>query len=237
MLLAIDIGNTYIHCGLFKGNKLYRQWVVSKIAFIKQYKSVKAVVMSSVVPELSPVVKIKFTIPVLEVSADIDLGIKIKYRYPKQVGADRLANAAACKYIYGGPAVIVDFGTAVTIDAVSSSGDYLGGIILPGMDIARKGLALNTALLPLVPMKHPKKILGRDTKTAIQSGLYYGFSYMIKGLITSLKKELRFSKKTVIIGTGGYASFMKSKNMIVDPALTLKGLRLIYERNRSKKYY
>ena len=235
MLLAIDVGNTSIHCGLFRGDRLYRQWNLRRDTKVKQHKEVTAAVICSVVPKLTLIVKRALSVPTLEVNSGLDLGLKIRYKNPNLVGADRLANAVAVKYLYSAPALVIDFGTATTIDVISHRGDYLGGVILPGIEMVRKGLAENTAMLPLVQLRRPKRILGQNTKEAIQSGLYYGFCGMIKQLILDLKKELRFSKKTVIIATGGYADFL-DMDMEVDPNLTLKGLKLIYERNKVKIY-
>lgn len=270
MLLAIDVGNTRINYGVFKGRRLISQKNISTKSSIKfihkssplskcfttyskkemmlqnklfQQKSpfyckgldknITEVIIGSVVPSITKKIKKNFKVPVYEVSTKLDLGIKVMYDNPKKVGADRLANAVAVKGIYGTPAFIVDFGTATTIDVISKEGNYLGGVILPGLDMARRNLNDNTALLPLVKIKRPKKILGKNTKTAIQSGLYYGFCGMIKQLILDLKKELHLPHKTVIITTGGDAKlFSKYLGVKADTALTLKGLRLIYARQK-----
>ena len=235
MLLAIDIGNSNISCGLFQADRLKRQWnfpaaQLNRKSF--QKISYDAVVMASVVPKVTKIIKNNLKVPILNVTADLDLGIKIKYQKPRQIGADRIANVVAANNFYGTPALIVDFGTATTIDVLSLSGEYLGGLIMPGVDIARNALSEKTALLPLVSLRKPKKVLGKNTVEAIQSGIYYGFQGMIEHTLANLKKELRFSKKTVIISTGGYAKLMeKDINCVVDQALTLNGLRLIYEKN------
>lgn len=232
MLLAVDIGNSIVNCGLFKGEKLTAKWSFPTGGEIQlRRKNVTAAIISSVVPKVTKIVKKNLDIPVLEVSEALNLGFKIRYKNPKKVGADRLANASAARNLYGMPALIVDFGTATTIDVISHEGDYLGGVILPGVDMIRKGLNSNTALLPLVSLKRPKRILGQDTVSAMRSGIYYGFCGMIKQLLIGLKKELRFPKKTVIIATGGYAKFFaKGVNAVINKDLTLQGLRLIYER-------
>lgn len=219
MLLAVDVGNTVTHYGLFKGEKLYVKNRVPPMF--------SEAVVCSVVPEKTPV----FKKPTLIVNHKLDLGLKIKYKNPGDVGTDRLADAVAVKFIYGYPAIIIDFGTAITIDAISKTGDFIGGIILPGINMIRQGLNEKTALLPLVPLGKPKRILGRTTKGAIRSGLYYGIRAMIRQLVNDLKKELRFGGKTVIINTGGNADFLASGR--IDKYLTLKGLRIIYERNRN----
>lgn len=236
MLLAIDVGNTLTHYGLFKGNKLIKHYIergatrpaVAGAPMSRDWTFDEAVVCS-VVPSVVP----RLGVPTLFVNHKLDLGLRIKYKYPSKVGADRLANSVAVKFIYGCPAFVVDFGTAVTIDVISKNGDYLGGVIMPGLDMIRYGLNEKTALLPLAPVGKPKKILGQTTKDAIQSGMYYGILGMIKQLIDGLKKELHLPSKTVIINTGGYAKILVAGR--IDQFLTLKGLRIIYERNRNNR--
>lgn len=233
MLLAIDIGNTRTACGLFEREKLITYFFVptGKKIFLER-NDISAVVLGSVVPKATGIVRKSFkAVPILEVNSGLDLGLKIKYKNPHEVGADRLANAVAVKNLYSVPAFVIDFGTAVTIDVVSAQGDYLGGVILPGIEMVRRALYENTALLPHVQFKKPHRILGQTTINAIQSGLFYGFRGMVRQLVRDLMKELRFPKKTVIIATGGNAvSFAKSINAILSPTLTLEGLRLVYER-------
>jgi type III pantothenate kinase len=239
MLLAIDIGNSKTHCGLFRNKKLIRQWSINTKDVIDgkwdcSLKGVSEAVVCSVVPEAVSAIKQNLKIPVLFVNSKIDLGFKIKYKAPEKVGADRIANTAGVKFLYGYPALVVDFGTAITIDVVSKSGDYLGGVIMPGLDIIRQGLNAGTALLPLVNVMKPRKVLGATTEEAIQSGMYYGIRGMIKQLILDIKKELHLSDKTVIINTGGYSHIWGKGTGKVDRFLTLKGLRVLYERNRTK---
>ncbi len=235
MLLAIDVGNSQINCGLFKGKRLMRSWSFSAGAIPRNFyprKLVTSAVIGSVVPSTTAVIKKRLSVPVLVVNCAVDLGIKIKYRNPRQVGADRLANAVAARSIYGSPALVVDFGTATTIDVISRGGDYLGGLIMPGLEMARQALRKNTALLPLVPLKRPRRVLGQTTAEAVRAGLYFGFRGMIRESLDRLKKELRFPRKTVIIATGGHAGFL-APGMFdkIDPALTLKGLNIIFLRN------
>jgi len=238
MLLTVDVGNSVTHYGLFDGPKMVKHlcaktgYVQGQTTNMSRNWTYSDAVVCSVVPGAVPKLKVK----PLVVNYKTDLGLKIKYKNPKRVGADRLADAVAAKFIYGYPSLIVDFGTAVTIDAVSEKGDYLGGVIMPGIEMIRRGLYERTALLPLVPLNKPKKILGMTTENAIQSGMYYGLRGMVLNLLDELKKELRFSEKTVIIATGGYAGFMMNgvKNVKIDEFLTLKGLRIIYERNSGK---
>ena len=236
MLLAVDIGNTKIDCGMFKGEKLVKRWSVPTDSKLKrkdfQRNGIDAAVIGSVVPKATKAVKDKINVPCLVVSSKIDLGIKLKYKNKKQIGADRLANAVAAYSLYGVPSLVVDFGTAITIDIVSAKGEYLGGVIMPGADMIREVLSKNTALLPLVKLKKLKRVGIGSTEEAICSGIYFGLVDMVRGILGRLRKELRFSKKTVIISTGGYAKLMeKDINCVVDQALTLNGLRLIYEKN------
>jgi len=239
MLLAIDVGNSKTHCGLFRDKKLIRYWSVDTRKIVEKKCSfdldrVRNAVVCSVVPKATSALKENLKIPILFVNSKTDLGFKIKYKFPKKVGADRLANAAGVKFLYGYPALVIDFGTAITIDVISKTGDYIGGVIMPGLDIVRTGLNKGTALLPLVDVHKPKKILGSTTEEAIQSGMYYGIRGMIKQFISDIKKELHLSDKTVIINTGGYSHIWGKGMGKVDKILTLKGLRIIYERNRTK---
>lgn len=228
MLLAIDIGNTMTHYGLFKGDRLVRHGCIETGHF--QGPTLKIGWEMAVVCSVVPKVKLRLGVPTLFVTPNLDLGLKV---YPKNPGADRLANAVAVKFLYGYPALVVDFGTAITIDVVSKKGDYLGGVIMPGLNMIRYGLYEKTALLPLVKVEKPKKILGQNTEDAIKSGIYYGIKGMVEQLIYGLKKELRFPKKTVIISTGGYSELLGVGK--IDKFLTLKGLRIIYERNTDNR--
>lgn len=235
MLLTIDVGNTKTHFGLFRGKKLIRHKSVETRNIKKEGLTISkadSVAICSVVPEMTPLIKKKIKVPYLIVNHKTDLGLKIKYKNPGKVGADRLANAVAAKFIYGCPALVVDFGTAITIDVISKEGDYLGGVIMPGLDIIRYGLSQNTALLPLVPFVRTRRILGKNTEEAIQSGMFYGIRGMVKELIMGLKKQLHLPAKTVIISTGGYSDLIGKGIGKVDKYLTLKGLRIIYERHQ-----
>lgn len=230
MLLAVDIGNTMTHYGLFRGDKLMRheRGLTSLMPRPPWRRTFLEAVVCSVVPK----VKLDLGVPTLIVTPKLDLGMRV---YPRTVGADRLANSVAAKFIYGYPAFVVDYGTAITIDVIGKTGDYLGGVIMPGLDMIRYGLKERTALLPLVSVSRPKKILGQTTKAAIKSGIYYGTILMVEQLLQNLKKELRFPKKTVIISTGGYAGLLGVGK--IDKFLTLKGLRIIYERNRNHRLH
>lgn len=217
------MGNTTTHYGLFRGDRLVDH--VQGCTLNTLNMAFTEAVAASVVPK----VKLNLGVPTLVVSQKLDLGLRV---CASGVGADRLANAVAAKFLYGYPALVVDFGTAITIDVISKEGDYLGGVIMPGLDMIRYGLNERTALLPLVDIKRPRRVLGQTTEDAMRSGMYYGVKGMIDYLLDRLKKELRFPKKTVIINTGGYSHIFGGR---VDKFLTLKGLKIIYERNRDNR--
>ena len=160
-------------------------------------------------------------------------GVKVLYEYPKDVGADRIANALAAHRKYGGPAVVIDFGTAVTYDAISKDGDYLGGAISPGIEISLDALVAHTAMLRRVEAVAPDSVIGRNTVNAIQAGLIWGFVGQVEGMVKRMSDELGGSAK--VIATGGQAELLSGLTAVidaVDPLLTLEGLRLIYLQNR-----
>ncbi|MDD5771958.1 MAG: type III pantothenate kinase [bacterium] len=256
--LAFDIGNTQTSVGIFKGMKLLKSWRFDTVkgrktneyislidGFIKQInvssKKIKAFIISNVVPETGKEVR-KFSqkylniIPI-EAGNKINLDIKIVIDNPEELGADRIANAVGGFKEYKGPVIIVDYGTATTYDCVSEKGEYLGGIILPGIKISAEVLYLKTAKLPKVEIIKPLNIIGKNTVDGINSGLYYGTIFQTEGIIRALKKELKFKENSKVIATGGLSGFL-SKDVksidIVDPFLTLKGLRLILEKNIDK---
>ncbi|UCB56541.1 MAG: type III pantothenate kinase [Candidatus Omnitrophota bacterium] len=244
MLLAVDIGNTNIKMGLFKGKRLMRTWrlATNKAANLKYYTkllrkllakqkadTIDEVIICSVVPKLTRIVKralflILKTKP-LVLGEDIPAPIKNLYKKPKEVGQDRLANAAAAFKRYAGPVIVVDFGTAVTFDVVTARGGYLGGVIVPGMELSLRALTGKADLLPEVKLSRPKALLGRQTISSMRSGLVYGYSFMIEGILKELKKGLK--GRPYVVSTGGGASLMlpycRSINKI-NENLTLEGL-------------
>ncbi len=245
MLLTIDIGNTSISFGIFRGSRLIKTFRVgSHNVGANNYsplhmltKKIDAAIICSVVPKLTPVIAKaikKITgVSSLVVGKDIKLPIKNNYKDPKQVGQDRLVDAIAAKELYGSPAIIVDSGTAITFDYISKKGDYEGGIIVPGIDLSLKALYENTALLPDVKLKDDKglTLIGRDTVNSIKSGLLHGFGSLADGVINRIKA--RYGKNIKVIGTGGYIGFIKKYSAlidIIDEFLTLNGLRIIYEK-------
>lgn len=258
MLLAIDIGNTNITFGLFRGDKLLRTWRLStdihrtaaeyEIQIDSLFQraghspvEVTAVVMGNVVPPLQApyeqVVRHLFGCTPYRVSAACgDIGLDIRVDNPHEVGADRIANAVACSRHYGGPAIVVDMGTATTFDVISADGGYMGGAIAPGVQIASEALFERAAKLPRVELEPPPSPIGRNTIQAMQSGIVFGYVGLVRGLIQNIKDELRRlgQGEPKVIATGGLAPAIAELSGVVDVVdlnLTLEGLRLLYLRN------
>lgn len=254
MLLALDIGNTHIVLGIFKGKKLVHHWRISTHTdkTSDEYKvlvkgllsnanfnpqNIESAVLCSVVPSLKPVFEevcqSLFSISPLIVRMGVKCGLKIKYDYPQEIGPDRIADATAAYHLYGGPVIIVDFGTALTFDVISEKGEYLGGAIAPGLEISARALFEHTALLPRVELAKPSSTLGKNTIAGIQSGIVYGFVELTQGMIKRLSQKL--SSKPTVVATGGWLSLLADEVRSIDktnPHLTLEGLRLIWKMNR-----
>lgn len=241
MLLAIDIGNTNINVGLFRGSRLLKKCLISTVPgdYKRQLKKMTGrnnacdAIVCSVVPKATLLMErslkeLSGKAPYV-IGKDVSVPIKNLYRKPKQVGYDRLVNAYAAVALYGAPLIAVDFGTAVTFDAVSGNKEYLGGMILPGLAISLDVLNERTALLPKVRLELPRELIGRDTKSSMLSGIVYGFAALTDDLAVRIKKEI--GKGAKVIGTGGniglIGRYCRSINK-VDRDLTLKGLNLIY---------
>ncbi len=253
MLLAIDIGNTSIVIGLFKGENLSFSWRLSSrpertfdeygalilgLLAVNGLKSedIDGVIFSSVVPPLTPVfeemAKRYFNRRPIVVSSELDTGIKILYKKPEEVGADRIVNAAAAYHIYGGPVIIVDFGTATTFCYVTSKGEYFGGVISPGLEISADALFERAAKLPRVSLSRPSKIIGDDTVTAMQAGLVIGHAGLVDRIVEEIKRDI--GEELYVIATGGLAGLIAPESRAIKevrPSLTLEGLRIIYSRN------
>ena len=258
MILVFDVGNTNIVFGLYNGKKLINYWRVatngSKTSdeygvLISQlfghdnisFESVKAVVISSVVPSLMYTLehmsKKYFNTEPLIVGPGIKTGMNIKLDNPKEVGADRIVNAVAAFELYGGPVIIVDFGTATTFCAVNANGDYLGGAISPGIRISTDALFEKTAKLPRVELIKPDAVIGKNTISSIQSGVIFGYVGQVEYIVQRMKKELG-SDKAKVIATGGLSKLIASETECIDVVnglLTLEGLRIIYEKNKEQQ--
>jgi len=244
MLLAIDIGNTSIHNGIFDKKVLKRVFRMPTYSSdlagdyevkLKSYLNIiDSVIVTSVVPivlkNVEKVIKKTINRNCIVVGRDVDSGVKNLYKNPEQVGSDRLVNARAAYELYGGACIVVDFGTAITIDIVNEKRQYIGGVIAPGPGISLWALHEKTALLPKVIIKKPKGILGRETKESMLIGIICGFSSLCDGIVYKLKR--RYSRNAKVIATGGFSKligpYCESANKI-DINLTIKGLRLIAE--------
>jgi type III pantothenate kinase len=254
MLLTIDIGNSKVAFGVFEAEKLrttlYIATAIHRLA--DEYASllfnllphhnieksdIKEAIMCSVVPPLVPVFQELcqryLGIPLLIVEPGVKTGVRIRLDNPREVGADRIVNAAAAYRLYGGPAIVIDMGTATTFDVLSKEGDYLGGAIAPGMEIATEALYTRTARLPRIELARPKTAIGKNTVSAMQSGVIFGYTGLVESLVARLTQEL--GEKAKVIATGGYAEVIAKETEvieIVNPQLTLFGLQFIHELNK-----
>jgi len=256
MLLAIDIGNTNIVLGVFEGRRLKGNWRIATslaktsdeygILVLDLFQAnrlrcdrIDGVILSSVVPPLTPIFvetsRRYFQTEPLIVDGAMDTGLLNRYEPPRDVGADRIVNAVAAYRRYGGPVIIVDFGTATTFCAVSRKGEYLGGAITPGITISSEALFQRASKLPKVELVKPKSVIGQDTASSIQSGMIYGYAGMVDAVVLRMKKEL--GPATRVIATGGQARLILSETKTIHevrPDLTLEGLYLLHERARKK---
>jgi type III pantothenate kinase len=253
MLLAVDTGNTHTVLGLFEGDRLRADWRIATRkgetadelgAILRalfagegiEPTAVDGVIVSSVVPDwngiLAATARRAFGQDALFVAPGIKTGLPILYENPHEVGADRIVNAVAAVHRFGAPVIVLDFGTATTFDVVSAKGEYLGGVIAPGLAISAEALFQRAARLMRVDVRKPARIIGRTTEESVQSGLFHGYVALVEGVVKRLRTEL--SVDAPVVATGGLATVFQAELSFltaVDPHLTLLGLRLVWERN------
>ena len=254
MLLTIDIGNTDTTLGVFEGEELRATWHMATsihrrgdeygallLNLLHQQgldtSDIKEIALCSVVPPListfGELFQRYFHISPLVVGAGVKTGVRIRMDNPREVGADRIVNAAAAHHLYGGPVIVTDLGTATTFDTVSKEGDYLGGAIAPGIITAAEALFTQAAMLPRVELTRPKRAIGTNTIAAMQSGIIFGYVGLIEGIVARIQQEL--GEKAKVVATGGVAELIAKETAVIDvvnPDLTLIGLRLIYLMNQ-----
>ena len=259
-LLVIDIGNTNVSIGIFDytegAGELAEHWRLSthreqtsdelsitlRSLFGQEGRDpveITDVILSTVVPPLQPIweraCEKLFGSPPLVVGPGVRTGMPVRYENPREVGADRIVNSVAAFELYGGPIIAVDFGTATTFDCVSTAGEYLGGVICPGIHVSMEALFERASKLHRVEIARPKAVIGKTTTGAIQSGLLYGYAGMVDSMVERIREELGALAK--VIATGGLARRIASESKVIDqvvPFLTLQGLRILFEKNRSE---
>lgn len=254
MLLAIDVGNTHTVLGIFEGARIVADWRMASLTHrtvdenwltIKSFcadagiplRNVNGVGISSVVPDLTEtfasLARKYFRVEPVIVSTALDLGFRVRYADPAMVGADRLCNAIAGFKKYGGPLVVIDFGTATTFDVVSEAGDYLGGVIALGLESMASELHRRAAKLPKIELRFPQSVIGRDTEASMQAGVMFGTVDAVEGTIRRISAELE--AKPRVIATGGLSALIAAHTSVIEacePSLVLDGVRLIFERVR-----
>lgn len=263
MLLAIDVGNSNIVLGVFDDEQLIHSW---RLATMRErtadevgmfvtllferaaipLESVSGIILSSVVPPLTRTMEEMseryFDRTPLTVDPGRNSGMRVLYEPASDVGADRVVNAVAAYESYGrasqSPVIVVDFGTATTFDAISAAGEYIGGVIVPGIGISADALFQRAARLPRVDVRKPPSVIGRTTVTSMQSGLFFGYVAMVDGIVARMRSELEGGERAACIATGGMAEILADETTAierVEPDLTLQGLRLIWARNQNPK--
>jgi len=251
MLMVLDVGNTNTVLGIYRDEELIHNWrlsterdrtadeygiLIRTLLNLGEMSNgiITAIAISSVVPPARPVLEEMsmryFGIQALFIEATLDLGMPVLYKPPSDVGADRIVNAVAAFHAFGGPAIVVDFGTATTFDAISPKGEYMGGVIAPGIGISAEALFLRAARLPRVELRPPARVIGDSTVSSMQSGLYWGYAGLVDGILERMKDEL---ENPYVVSTGGLAELITPACDEIDSIeknLTLEGMRLIYHR-------
>ncbi|MNW32704.1 Type III pantothenate kinase [compost metagenome] len=254
MILVVDIGNTNIVLGIYHNRELLHHYriltsrqstedeygvLIHNLFGMKgiSFQDIEGVIISSVVPPLVKVLEQMCTKYIgrtpLIVGPGIRTGLNLRYENPREIGADRIVNAVAAVEQYGGPLVVVDFGTATTFDCIDDQRNYLGGVIVPGIGISTEALYQRASKLPRIELEKPKKVIGRNTVNAMQSGIIYGYAGQVDGIVARIRQEMQ--AEPTVIATGGLAELIAGETTSIQeiaPLLTLDGLRIIYERNR-----
>ncbi|MCI5837065.1 MAG: type III pantothenate kinase [Veillonellaceae bacterium] len=254
MLLVIDVGNTNIVLGLYEGRELKDFWRIStdRLRSTDEYgvlfsnlfhlnnvamEDVEAIIVSSVVPPLNPTLERMahryFKVEPMFVGPGTKTGMNIKYENPREVGADRIVNAVAAYERFGGPLIVIDFGTATTFCAIDENGDYLGGAIAPGVGISVEALFQRAAKLPRIELKKVDSVICKNTIASMQAGVFYGYVGQVDGIVGRMKEEL--GADAAVIATGGLAALIAAESQTIDyvaPMLTMEGLSILYERNK-----
>ena len=254
MIVAMDIGNTNIKAAVFEGSRLVKRWrcATDPVMTSDQYgiimadlfryhnlnmQAVEGIMISSVVPTINYTIEHMcrdyFHLEPRLLVPGMKTGLNIRYENPRELGSDRIANAVAVSALYGGPAIFIDFGTATTFGVLSAKGDFLGGAICPGIKISTEALVSGAAKLPRVELVRPETVIGRNTVTNMQSGIYYGYIGLVENIVRKMKEELG-REDVKVVATGGLSRLLAPDTHAIDVfdgLLTLKGLRLIYERN------
>ncbi|MDO4484651.1 MAG: type III pantothenate kinase [Clostridia bacterium] len=257
MILTLDIGNTNMKTAVFEGEEMVKYWRIStnKTSSSDEYgilihslfhhsglkpEDVEGIIISSVVPTINFTIehmcRSYFGKTPMFIGPGIKTGINIKYENPRELGSDRIANAVAAYEEYGAPTIFVDFGSATTFGVVDEGGVFLGGCICPGVKLASEALTNGTSKLPRFELARPERVIGRTTLTNLQSGMYYGYIGLVKNIVQKMKQEL--GKEATVVATGGLAILFAEEVKCIDKLdgiLTLKGLRLLYERNKDEK--